>query len=69
MSALASSWIQDARSEDLLFRIDVLDGSRYRTLRADRQGWLRSPVFGLRVRLTRSLNAYSRWQYRLEHGS
>ncbi len=66
-SGIPELWIVDARSEDLVFRIHALGDSRYHALRPDREGWLTSPFLGRRVRLIRRLNAYSRWEYRLEH--
>lgn len=60
-------WIVDARGEELVFQIATLDRSRYRNLATDDEGWTESPFLGGKVRLVRELNAYSRWQYRLEH--
>jgi len=66
-SRIPELWIVDARGEELVFRIATLAGSSYRRRRPDRDGWLESPFLGRRVRLVRELNAFSRWQYRLEH--
>lgn len=59
-------WLVDARADDLVFRVEVLAGDEYRAVGADADGWLRSPVLGGRVRLSRALTRRARWRYLLE---
>lgn len=66
-SGISELWLVDARGEELVFRVEVLGEARYQTQRANSEGWTESSFLGRRIRLTRRLNAYSRWQYGLEH--
>jgi Uma2 family endonuclease len=60
-------WLADARGREMDFNVLTLSEGAYRSVQPDSEGWLRSPVLGLDVRLTRSKTRLSTWRYRLEH--
>lgn len=61
-------WVVDARRKSLRFEIRSLEAGDYRTLPPDAaEGWVYSPLLGLRFRLTREEVRPERWSYRLEH--
>jgi Uma2 family endonuclease len=60
-------WVVNARRKNLLFDIRTLEAGVYRTLPPDPDGWVFSPLLGLRFRLRREEVRPGRWSYRLEH--
>jgi Uma2 family endonuclease len=60
-------WVADARRKKIRFEIRTLTADGYKTLSPDRDGWVFSPLLGLRVRLRREEVRPGRWSYRLEH--
>ena len=60
-------WVIDARGAELRFEVRILAGDEYRTLEPDSEGWVRSPLLGLRCRLRRDPAPHEGWLYELEH--
>jgi len=60
-------WLVDARGEDLRFDVHELEGSRYRSIGLDPQGWHPSPLFEMRFRLLRHSAPHDSSYYELEH--
>lgn len=60
-------WLIDARGEAIDFRIYRPGKRGYRQVQA-KNGWLGSPLFERRFRLTRELNRAKMWRYRLHIG-
>lgn len=60
-------WVADARGKQLRFEIRTLEAGGYRTLPPDADGWVFSPLLGLRFRPRREEVRPGRWSYRLEH--
>lgn len=67
MAGVPELWVADARRKNLRFEIRTLEAGDYRTLPPDTDGWVFSPLLGLRFRLRREEVRPGRWSYRLEH--
>ena len=59
-------WLVDARRE-IRFEIRTLGADGYRILEPDAEGWILSPLLGVRFRLRQFEPRPGRWSYRLEH--
>jgi len=57
-------WLVDARGDEIDFRIYKAGSKGYEAMPAQ-EGWIESPVFGRRFRLTRELDRVNLWRYRL----
>lgn len=60
-------WLLDARGGVPRFDVQILEGGAYRSLEADRGGWISSPALGGRFRLKRHPTPHAGWLYSLEH--
>jgi Uma2 family endonuclease len=63
-------WLVDARGQgrrEILFEIRILKADGYRPVEPDAEGWILSPLLGLRFRLGRIEPRPGRWSYRLDH--
>ncbi len=65
-AGVPESWTIDARGPKVRFSIDLLAGVLYRRQEPDSDGWIDSPLLGLRCRLSRERTAWGSWRYRFE---
>jgi Uma2 family endonuclease len=59
-------WIADARGSAIVFEVRTLEAGFYKKVEPDSDGWLLSPLLGLRIRLRRKRVEPDRWVYELE---
>jgi Uma2 family endonuclease len=64
-AGIGEYWLIDARGESIEFRIFRAGVRGYESV-VEEGGWLASPLFGRRFRLTRELDRVKMWLYRLE---
>ncbi|MBW8879062.1 MAG: Uma2 family endonuclease [Acidobacteria bacterium] len=60
-------WLADTRNDKVWFQIYALQDGKYIPVKADRNGWMRSPRLGPSFRLMRYPTPISSWYYVLEH--
>jgi Uma2 family endonuclease len=62
-------WLVDARGRgrrEIRFEIRILESDGYRPVEPDAEGWILSPLLGLRLRLRELEPRPGRWSYRLD---
>jgi len=59
-------WLVDARGDEILFAVHMLEAGFYRRVAADAEGRVASRVVGRRLRLSRERTRLGTWRYHLE---
>jgi Uma2 family endonuclease len=65
-AGIGEYWLADALGDDMELTLHVLAGKRYEPAAPDRQGFVRSPLFGRRFRLRRVTNPAGMPDFRLD---
>jgi Uma2 family endonuclease len=66
-AGIPEMWLADTRNDKVRFQIYTLQDGKYIPVKADGNGWMRSPRLGLSFRLMRYQTPVSSWYYVLEH--
>lgn len=66
-AGIPEMWLADTRNDKVRFQIYKLEDGKYIPVKADGNGWIRSPRLGRSFRLMRYQTPISSWYYVLEH--